>query len=473
MTRFELATPRPPDVCATGLRYIPNFSKTFVVGAANIRAKRNFQSILHKILERHMDILIKKALIANTNSPFNGLQKDILVQNGVIAAIDDTIEVAAETVVEAEGLTVSAGWIDGFAHFNEPGLEYKETLQTGAAAAAAGGYCAVCVLPNTQPAIQSQTQVSYLVQKGLKLPVTILPLGAVSKQLEGKELAEMYDMQQAGAIAFSDGLYPIQNAGLMLKALQYVKAFDGTIVQMPVDKSIGAFGLINEGIVSTQLGLPGIPALAEELIVKRDIDLLAYTQSRLHISGVTTAESVQLIKAAKAKGLAVTCSVTPYHLYFCDEDLQQYDTNLKTNPPLRSKQDMLALREAVANGWIDAIASHHQPQNWDNKECEFEYAKYGMQGLQTAFAVVNSALPQLTEAAIAKLFAEHTYTYLGLSSPLIAQGSKASLTLFSKYGTTQLTKENNRSKSLNTPFLNCSLQGRVIGIVNKGAFIQS
>jgi len=419
-----------------------------------------------------MQFLLKKVLVADIGSPYNGSVKDILIINGRIDTIKDNITAPEQTVViEEKEIIVSQGWIDLFAHFNDPGLEYKETLESGAAAAAAGGYTEVFVLPNTQPAVQNKTQVEYITEKAKKLPVTIHPLGAITKNLEGKELAEMYDMQHSGAIAFTDGTLPVQASGLLLKALQYVKAFEGVIIQVPVDKSIGSFGLINEGIISTQLGLPGIPAIAEELIIQRDLELLKYTGSKLHITGISTAKSVQLIEKAKAEGLQVTCSVTPYHLMFCDEDLQEYDTNLKVNPPLRSRNDMMALREAVVAGKIDCIASHHQPQNWDNKTCEFEYAKHGMIGLQTAFAAVHHLLPQLTDEALVKLFSTNARNIFRLQGENIREGATAALTLFSRKATTMLTKENNKSRSANSPLFDQVLSGKVIGIINKGELL--
>ncbi len=294
--------------------------------------------------------------------------------------------------------------MDPFSHFCDPGYEYKETLESGAAAAAAGGYTQVFVLPNTRPVADSKSQIEYIGRQSTGLPVRIHPLGAITKGIEGKDLAEMYDMKNSGAIAFSDGTSPVQSPGLFVKALQYIKAFNGVLIQVPVDKSIGSGGLMNESIISTQLGLPGIPALAEEIMIKRDIDLLRYTGSHLHLTGISTANSLELVKTAKAEGLNLTCSVTPYHLFFCEEDLQTYDTNLKVNPPLRSRLDMMALREGVLNGTVDCIASHHLPQDWDNKTCEFEYAKNGMIGLETAFSVVNHLLPELSDNALVKLF---------------------------------------------------------------------
>jgi len=297
-----------------------------------------------------MKILVRQALIADPNSAFNGQVTDILIDGEQISKIAAHITETADEVIEITGLTLSPGWVDPFSHFCDPGFEYKETLETGAAAAAAGGYTHVFVLPNTKPVVDNKTQVEYISQKSKTLPVTIHPLGAITKGTEGKDLAEMYDMKNSGAIAFSDGLNPVQSPGLFVKALQYVRAFDGVLIQVPLDKTIGAGGLINEGVISTRLGLPGLPALAEEVIIKRDIDILRYTQSKLHITGVSTQNGLALIKAAKAEGLNLTCSVTPYHLFFCDEDMQTYDTNLKVNPPLRSKADMLALRDAVLNG---------------------------------------------------------------------------------------------------------------------------
>lgn len=418
-----------------------------------------------------MKILIKKVLIAQTSSIFNNTIQDILIENGMIKAIKENILADADTIIQEKDMIVSAGWIDCFAHFCDPGFEYRENLSTGANAAIAGGFSSVFVLPNTSPVIHNKSQVAYIVQNAKELPIHIYPLGTLTKNAEGKELAEMYDMHQASAIAFTDGLQPVQTAGVLLKALQYTKAFNGTVIQMPIDKSIGSNGLINEGIISTQLGLPGIPSIAEEIIIKRDIDLLRYTQSKLHITGISTAKSVALIKAAKQEGLQISCSVTPYHLFFNDEDLQQYDTHLKVNPPLRTKADMLALQQAVLDGDIDCIATHHLPHNTDDKNCEFEYALNGMIGLQTAFAAINHLLPSLSNENIAKLFSDNANTLFNLPENKIAEGTIANLTLFNRTEKTILQKNNNQSKSFNTPFANKELNGKVIGVIVKNKFL--
>ena len=418
-----------------------------------------------------MKILVRQATIADPDSPFNGQVTDILIDGERIVKIASPISEKADEIIEAAGLIVSPGWVDIFSHFCDPGFEYKETLETGAAAAAAGGYTQVFVLPNTQPVVENKTQVEYISRQSKNLAVTIHPLGAITKGTEGKELAEMYDMRNSGAIAFSDGTSPIQSPGIFLKALQYVKAFDGVLIQVPVDKSIGSGGLINEGIISTRLGLPGIPALAEEVIIKRDIDLLRYTQSRLHITGISTQNSIHLVAAAKKEGLQISCSVTPYHLFFCDEDMQEYDTNLKVNPPLRSRADMLALREAVLEGVVDCIASHHLPQDWDNKTCEFEYAKNGMTGLETSFAVINHLLPELSNDRLVKLFSLNARNIFNVKVTNIEEGADADMTLFSKKTISFFTKQQLQTKSANTPFLERELTGKVVGIIHKGQIV--
>ena len=417
-----------------------------------------------------MKILLQQIKIADPHSPHNGNAKDILIVDGIIKAIGDKITDESDQIFPAESVIVSPGWVDIFSHACDPGYEFRETLESCADAAAAGGFTQIFTLPDTNPVIDSKTQVEYIQQKSKNLKIQIHPLGSITKKKEGKELAEMYDMHQSGAVAFTDGLQPLQYAGLLLKGLQYVKAFDGVIIQLPQDKSISAAGLMNEGLVSTQLGLPGMPAIAEELIIARDIELAEYTNSALHFTGISTIKSVELIKAAKNKGLKITCSVTPYHLFFCDEDLQSYNSNLKVNPPLRNRIDMMALREAVLNGDIDCIASHHIPQDWDSKTREFEYAKFGMIGLQTSYAAVKTVLPQLSAEQTVKIFSTNARNIFKLSSADIKEGNKAELTLFANEAFT-LKKENIKSKSYNSAFTDISLNGNVIGIVSKGSLI--
>jgi len=411
-----------------------------------------------------MKIVIEKARVVDPNSPHNGKVCDLLVEDGLIKAVGTGITTSADQTVRIPGVHVSPGWVDLFAQFGDPGYEYKETLTTGAAAAAAGGYTDVFVIPNTKPVVDSKTQVEYIRRGAASLPVRIRPIGAVTKGVEGKDLAEMYDMRNSGAVAFSDGTQPVQAAGLLLKGLQYVKAFDGVIIQIPDDRTVGSNGLMNEGIVSTRLGLPGKPMMAEELMVARDIKLARYTESKLHFTGVTSPRSLEYIRRAKESGLAVSCSVTPYHLYFSDADLVEYDTNLKVYPPLRDASTVEILRKAVLDGVVDAIVSHHQPHEFDSKVVEFEYARPGMSGLETAYAVLRTALPGLSVERTVQLLSTGPRTIFGLEQPVIAEGQEAVLTFFDPSGTTTLTR--GQSKSANNPFLGKTLNGRVIGIVN-------
>jgi dihydroorotase len=411
-----------------------------------------------------MDILLRQVRVIDPSSPFHQQTIDIFIQNGVIAEAGK-VNRSTDQEINISGLSVSPGWLDIFSHFWDPGFEYKETLESGAASAAAGGFTDVMVLPNTNPVLHNKAGIEYIVQRSRNLAVTIHPIAAITRNTEGKELAEMYDMHQSGAVAFSDGTNTIQSGGLLLKALQYIKAINKTIIQLPDDKSISASGLMNEGIISTQLGLPGKPAIAEELMIARDIELAKYTNSKLHFTGISTARSVELISKAKSEGLLISCSVTPYHLCFTDSDLTSYDTNLKLNPSLRTKNDRDALREGVMNGTIDCIASHHMPQDTDHKVVEFEYAHDGMIGLETAFAVVRTCLPELPLEKIIDLFCIKPRKLFDLPVPVIGKDQTACISLF-------LPDENwnvgmQKSKSKNSAFTGKTLKGRAMGIINK------
>lgn len=412
-----------------------------------------------------MKLLIKQAQVIAPSSPLNGKKQDILIENGKITRIADSVTGQADQVISEEGICVSPGWMDIFADFADPGQEYRETIETGARAAAAGGFTDVMLIPNTSPVTDTKAQADYLVQKGKQTPVNIHPIAAITRKTEGKDLAEMYDMHQAGAIAFGDGINPVQSAGLLLKALQYVKTIDGTVIQLPDDSSIGANGLMNEGIVSTRMGLPGKPIVAEELMVARDIKLARYTESRLHFTGISSPKSLEYIKRGKEGGIQISCSITPYQAFFCDEDLAGYNTHLKLNPPLRTRNDMLAIRQALLDGSVDCIASHHLPQHWDGKACEFEYARYGMISLETMFAVVTTI--GLDPQTFVQMQAVNARRLFGLPVPEIAEGADACLTIFAPAAAFTPDEKNIRSKSKNSPFTGMPLKGKVIGIVNK------
>lgn len=414
-----------------------------------------------------MKILIKQAKIVDPSSPFNGQSADLFIEDGKLARIGNLGSLQADETIDRQGLQVSPGWMDIFSNFGDPGYEFRETLESGAAAAAAGGYTDIMVIPNTSPTIHNKASVEYIVHKTVALPVTIHPIGAVTRNTEGRELAEMYDMKASGAIAFSDGTKSIQSAGLLVKALQYINAFNGVLIQLPDDHSINPQGLMNESVVSTRLGLPGKPAMAEELFISRDIELARYANSRIHFTGVSTRKSLDYIRKAKQEGLQVTCSVTPYHLFFCEEDLQTYDTNLKVNPPLRSKADRDALREGLADGTIECIASHHLPHEYDSKVLEFEYAKFGMAGLETTFSALNTAMPSLDITRLTDLLSNGPRRIFGLQVNTITEGQTASLTLFDPSADWTVQGSDTKSKSKNNPFINRELKGRVIGTIHK------
>ncbi len=411
-----------------------------------------------------MKVLIKRATIVSPSSPFHGKSKDILIENGIITEIAADLKNDVDRTIEVGGAHISCGWMDCFSNFSDPGQEFKETLESGANAAAAGGFTQVMLIPNTNPVVYNKSQVEYLKQKSKELPVQILPIGSVTKNAEGKELSEMYDMYHNGAVAFSDGINPVQSSGILQKALEYLLAVDATIIQLPDDKSIGASGLMNEGKTSAKLGLAGKPALSEELMIARDIELVRYTGSKIHFTGVSTAKSLKLISEAKKDKLHVTCSVSPYHLFFCEEDLMSYDTNLKVNPPLRTKKDRDALRNGIKNGVIDFIASHHQPQEWDSKVCEFEYAKNGMEGLESVFGVAG--ICGIAAEDFVKMQTENIRNIFKIQIPSLEKGARACITLFLPHEEYIFEEKNIFSKCRNNAFIGKKLKGRVIGIIN-------
>jgi dihydroorotase len=420
-----------------------------------------------------MKALIRKAILVDNHSPLDGDVCDILIENGTITRIAKQIDSEQNTrIIEIPGLHVSPGWMDVACSFGDPGFEYRETIESGCRAAAAGGFTDLMLLPNNNPPTQNKAQVEYLKRHASGTGVRIHPMGAITKQIEGKELAELYDMHAAGATAFSDGLQPLQQSGILLKALQYVKAFDGCVVQLPNDKSLNAHGMMHEGIVSTRIGIPGKPALAEELMAERDLELAGYTKSRIHLTGISAPGTLQRIQNAKGKQYPVTCSLSPLHLYFSDEALTEYDSSLKLMPPLRTEADRKMLLQAVAEDKVDCFASLHQPRSTDEKVCEFEQAAFGASTLESFFGALWSQLEKHCPLQrVIEMLTHRPRAIFGLKALTIREGEPASLTLFDPAADYVFSASMIRSKSANNPFIGKSLHGKVLGIINENRIL--
>lgn len=410
-----------------------------------------------------MNILIKSCTLVSPASPHHLKVVDVLIENGIISKIATDIKPSETKTIDAKGKYLSVGFFDLNANLGELGLENKEDFISGSAAAAAGGFTGVGVMPNTQPPVDAKAQVEYLKNRAKGLLVDIYPYGTISQKKEGKDLAEMYDMTQSGAVAFTDGTAPVQDAGLMERALLYAKGFDALVISYPEDSSIAGKAKMNEGEMSTYLGMKGIPNIAEELMIVRDLYLAEYTQSKIHFTSISTAHSVALIKAAKAKGLQVTCDVTAHHLVLTEKALHDFDTHYKVKPPLRTNTDVEALLAGIKDGTIDAVVSQHTPHEIEFKEVEFETAAYGITGLQTALPLLFKA--GLNAQEIVEKLAIGPRDILGLPQPEIKEGAQANLTLFDE-SEWDYTTENNYSKSKNSPFIGEKLKGKVWLTIN-------
>lgn len=414
-------------------------------------------------------IIIKQATIVDSTSPFNGQVKDILIENDQIIEISDAINPRGSAeIIEANDLHVSPGWFDIRVNFNDPGHEEKEDLESGVNAAIYGGFTAVGLSPETTPPINSKADIEYLYQKSEELPVNVYPLGAISKGLKGNELSEMHDMHQSGAVGFSHGKVPLSNSALMKLALQYNREIAPPLHVLSTDLNLGQ-GHMHEGEVSTLLGLKGIPDLAEEVQILRDLHLAKYAEASVHFMGISSSSSLEVLKTAKEKGNHFTSDVALANLYFSDADLKEYDSNLKVMPPIRSEKDRMALIDALKEGLIDVITSDHTPQNIESKKCEFDMASFGMIGLESFFGALLKALDnQIELEKIIDLIAINPRKILNLPIPSIEVGSWAEMTLFNPGLEWIFSKEDIQSRSQNTPFIGQELKGKALGIVNKG-----
>ncbi|WP_106794855.1 dihydroorotase family protein [Aquimarina sp. Aq78] len=415
-----------------------------------------------------MNFLLKAATVIDPKSPFHRQTVDILIENGIITDINTTIK-ASDHVEEVtlDNLHISQGWFDSSVSFGEPGYEERETIDHGLQVAAKSGFTAIALHPNTFPITDNSTSVGFLKGKSQNSAVSLYPIGALTIQSKGIDMAELYDMQQAGAIAFGDYKKAIQNPNLLKIALLYAQNFGGLVLSFPQENNIAGKGMVNEEEQSTLLGLKGIPALAEELQIARDLFLLEYTGGTLHIPTISTAKSVELIRDAKAKGLQVSCSTTVHHLTLTDKELVTFDTNYKVLPPLRTQKDVNALVKGIKDGTIDMITSDHQPIDVEHKKVEFDHAKYGTTGLESAFGTLNNILD--IEQTIALL--TRGKSIFKIESESIEKGNKADLSLFSPMDETTFTEEHVISSSKNSAFIGKSIKGTPYGIIAKGKMI--
>jgi len=416
-----------------------------------------------------MNLLLTGVTIADPNSEFNQQTCDVRVAQGKIVEIGSALKALEnEELVHAAGAFLSPGFFDLNCSVGDPGFETKEDIKTASAAAQAGGFTGLAVLPHTKPVVHSKAEVEYIINKAKNNLVDIYPVGAISRELEGKELAELYDMQQAGAVAFSDGTKPISDDGFMSRALQYAKGINGLLIVYPENKSIAGKTQINESKTSVLLGMKGMPALAEEMHISRDIFLATYHQAPVHISNISTAGSVALVKKAKKDGVPISCDVAAHHLVFTEELLNDFDSNYKVKPPLRGRADNKALIAGLKDGTIDAISSQHRPHEPEFKDVEFEIAAYGIIALQTVLPLLVKA--GLDAIQIAEKLAVNPRKLLNLTIPVLAVGENANFTLFSLTEKWEYTSSNNYSKSRNTPLLNQTLTGKVKLVYNNNQF---
>lgn len=415
-----------------------------------------------------MKILIKSAHIVDPKGPHHQTVKDIQIQNSSIEKIADYIEAPQDyKIINIPNLKISPGWFDESVCFGEPGFEDRENINNGLQVAALSGFTGVALQPNTFPVIDHQSLVSFVKDKAKHHLVTLYPIGAFTKNSEGLDMAELFDMKNAGAIAFGDYKKDIAHANVLKIGLQYTQDFNALLVVFAQEASIKGHGVVHEGVVSTALGLKGIPELAESISIARNLKLLEYTGGKMHIPTISTPASVQLIKEAKAKGLKVTCSVAIHQLLLKDTLLESFDTRYKVSPPLRDENTIKILINAILDGTIDSITSDHNPIDIEGKKMEFDNAKNGTIGLESAFGALHSILPY--EVVVEKL--TQAKNIFGLEQHHIMEGATADLTLFETDSTWTFDRNHIKSKSKNSAFLGIAMKGKALGVINKSQII--
>ena len=424
-----------------------------------------------------MNLLIKSVQLLSEGHPFHRKECDVYVENGVykkFATGIDIKECARDTqVYDAEDQFLSIGWMDMRVNFREPGHEQKETIASGLNAAAAGGFTAVLLMPSTNPSLQTRADIEFVKSKSQSHVTTLYPAGSLTLNREGKELCELYDMQQGGAVAFTDDKKFLKDSGVMMRALQYAGNISSRVITYADDEYLSGNSLANESATTTLLGFKGSPALAEEIALQRELSLCNYTNTALHVSGISTAGAVNVLREAKKRGANVTAEVYAHHLVLTDESLNEFDSNYKVKPPLRSQEDVEALRKAVADGTIDVIVSDHSPQDIESKDVEYDNAGFGMIGLETSFAVLHTALKDLPLEKIIACISTNPRKILGLPAPLVKEGEEANFTLFNPQEKWTFSKEDIYSLSRNTPFVGAEFKGRAKAVYANRLFFQA
>ena len=408
-----------------------------------------------------MNIILKSAKVINVESKHNGSKQDILISEGKIKKIGSSISVKNAKTISVKNLHVSTGWFDSSVSFGEPGYEERETLLNGANVASKSGFTDLLLNPSTKPVLDNQTDISFIKSKSLNSSCDIHPIGALTLSSDSKDLAELYDMKNSGAVGFYDFKKPILNSNLLKTALLYSQSFNSVIMSYPQDNSVAKGGLINEGTISVNYGIKGIPNFAEEIQIARDLHVLEYTGGKLHIPTISTKKSLELIKKAKSKGLNVTCSVAVHNLIFNDKKLKDFDTRFKVLPPLREEKDRVALVNGVKTGLIDMVTSDHLPIDLENKKTDIENAKYGTIGLESIFGSLLSLFDLNQTIEILTRGRE----IFNIEKPEFEVGSKASLSLFT-INDYEFSKADILSKSKNSAFLGMKMKGKPIGVIN-------
>jgi len=415
-----------------------------------------------------MNVLIKSATILDSKSDFHNQTLDILIEKGIITNISKRIKNPNNyKEIQLDNLHISQGWFDSSVCFGEPGFEERETIINGLKTAAKSGFTSVALNANTYPVLDTNADISFVKNMAKNNAVSLHPIGALTKNSQGKDLAELFDMTNAGAVAFADYKNSISNPNLMKIALQYASSFNGLVCSFPQENNIAGNGVMNENITSTTIGLKGIPALAEELHIARDLFILEYTEGKLHIPTISTAKSVELIRDAKKKKLDLSCSVAIHNLVFSDEVLTGFDSNFKVSPPLRTKEDIEALINGVKDGTIDMVTSDHNPLDIEHKKLEFDFALNGTIGLESAFGALNTILPTKTTVKILTKGKER----FGIKNTSVNIGNKADLTLFNPDTIYKFSQTDISSKSKNTIFKGHTLKGKAYGIIANNKII--